>query len=211
MAGATRSSTRGGIRARTRALLLDAAIRVFARKGVGATAIHEITAEAGVANGTFYNYFRTREEIAEAASERLAERLQAEVSESYRAVDDPAERLAIGCRRFILKALRDPQWGAASLRVWTSRRGLSDRLAQPVLADLRAGRRRKLFQYSNEGAALDLVCGAVQSAMNTVIARKAGEEHAEAVVAHILRALGIAAGEAAEISRRALPPEPAPS
>jgi AcrR family transcriptional regulator len=200
---------RQGIRERTRALLLDAAIRVFARQGVGATAIHEITAEAGVANGTFYNYFRTREEIAEAVGARLAERLQAEISESYRDIDDPAERLAIGCRRFILTAQRDPEWGAAALRVSSGQHGLSERLAQPVLGDLRAGRRRKRFRYSSETAALDLVSGAVLSAMRTVIERRAGAEHAGAVSAHILRALGVTSREAEKISRRALsPPRP---
>jgi len=62
-AAAARPTSR--VRARTETLLLDAALRLFARQGVGATAIHEIAAEAGVANGTFYNYFRTREEVLE--------------------------------------------------------------------------------------------------------------------------------------------------
>src|SRR5512144_3118358 len=89
----------GGVRARTRGMLLDAAVRVFARKGAGAAAIHEITAEAGVANGTFYNYFRSREDLLEAASLRLAERFDREIAASRTAVADPAERVAIGCRR----------------------------------------------------------------------------------------------------------------
>lgn len=72
----TRRPTGRGVRSRTRTLLLDAAVRVFSRKGAGAAAIHDIAAEAGVSNGTFYNYFRTRAEILEAASFRLAERLR---------------------------------------------------------------------------------------------------------------------------------------
>src|SRR4051812_21674371 len=100
------------VRARTRALLLDAALRVFARKGAGAAAIHEIAAEAGVANGTFYNYFRTREELIEAASGRLAERFDREIGASYTHIADPAERMSIGSRRFVLQAMHDPIWGA---------------------------------------------------------------------------------------------------
>src|SRR5262245_54401598 len=108
------------VRERTRLLLLDAALRLFARKGVGATAIHEIAAEAGVANGTFYNYFRTREEVLEAASIRLAERLQAEITANSTNVRDAGERVAIGCRCFVLQAVRDPTWAAALMRVWSS-------------------------------------------------------------------------------------------
>ena len=197
--------SRAGIRARTSSLLLDAAIRLFARQGVGGTALHEIAAEAGVSNGTFYNYFRTREEIADAVSLRLAERLQEEIAESYRDVGDPAERLAIGCRRFVLQALRDPDWGAATLRVSSASPAFSRRIAGPVLADLRAGRRAKRFRYPSEPAALDLVSGAVLAGMRSVLEKRAGEAHASAVGSLILRGLGIADAEADAITRRPLP------
>ena len=93
----TRSAPQSGsrARARTRALLLDAALRVFARKGAGAAAIHEVAAEAGVSNGTFYNYFRTREELLEAASLALAERVIEESRSLSEGVVDPAERLLV--------------------------------------------------------------------------------------------------------------------
>ena len=193
------------VRERTRTLLLDAALRLFARKGVGATAIHEIAAEAGVANGTFYNYFRTREEILEAASIRLAERLQDGITASSAQVADPAERVAIGGRRFVLQAIRDPTWAAALMRVWTSSAALPARGMAPILADLRAGRRRRRFDYRSEAAALDLLVGAVLAGMRTVLERRAGEEHAAQVAALVLRGLGVPAGEADEITRRPLP------
>ena len=201
----TAPAARGGIRARTNALLLDAAIRLFARQGVGGTAIHEIAAEAGVANGTFYNYFRTREEIADAVSTRLAERLQEEIAESYRSIEDPAERLAIGCRRFVEQALRDPDWGAAALRVSSASPAFSRRIASPVLADLRAGKRAKRFRYASEPAALDLVVGSVLAGMRTVLEKRAGAEHAAAVATLVLRGLGISPAESESIPRKPLP------
>ena len=202
------STTR--VRERTRSLLLDAALRLFARKGVGATAIHEIAAEAGVANGTFYNYFRTREDVVEAASVRLAERLQAEITATSTDVTDPAERVAIGSRCFVLQAIRDPVWAAALMRVWTSSAALPARSAAPVVADLRAGRRRRRFDYRSETAALDLLVGAVLAGMRTVLERRAGVEHAADVAALVLRGLGVPAAEADAIARRPLP-EAAPA
>ena len=199
------SEQANGVRARTRAALLDAAVRVFARKGAGAAAIHEITAEAGFANGTFYNYFRTREELLDAASDRLAGRFHAAIGASYTGVGDAAERVAIGSRRFVLHALHDPTWGAAILRVWASSTAGS-RTAAPLLADLRAGRRARRFRFASEDAAADLVQGAVLAGMRTVLERRAGEEHAAAVAALILRGLGLAAAEAEAIARKPLPP-----
>lgn len=195
-----------GVRARTRALLLDAAVRVFARKGAGAAAIHEIAAEAGVANGTFYNYFRTREELLEAASLRLAERFHRDIAASFAAVTDPAERVAIGSRRFVMQAMHDPIWGAAILRVWGGSSVLTLQTAAPVLRDLRAGRRRRRLRYGNEAAAADLVQGAVLAGMRTVLEGRAGEEHAAAVAALVLRGLGVAPAEADAIAHRPLPP-----
>jgi AcrR family transcriptional regulator len=193
------------VRARTRALLVEAAVRLYARKGVGATAIHEIAAEAGVANGTFYNYFRTREEVLEAATVHLAERLHEEISASAREIDDPAERVAIGSRRFVLQAMHDPAWAAALLRVWGSTAASLDRAAAPMLADLRAGRRAGRFTYRSETAAVDLLSGAVLAGMRTMLEGRAREEHAAQVVALVLRGLGVEAEEAEAIARRPLP------
>jgi|SRR5581483_6840482 len=193
----------GGVRARTRALLVDAAVRVFARDGTDA-AIHEIAAEAGVANGTFYNYFRTREELVAAASARLAERFHGAIAASRTAVDDPAERLAVGCRRFILQAISDPVWGAAIVRVWGRTSRLNDATAAALQADLRAGRRRGRFTFANEAVAVDLVGGTVLAGMRRVLEGDAGEAHAAAIAAAILRGLGVPDADA--VARRPLPP-----
>jgi AcrR family transcriptional regulator len=202
---AVTSPDESGVRARTRTLLVDAAVRVFARKGAGAAAIHEITAEAGVANGTFYNYFRTREEILEAASMELAGRLSDEVTASSQAIEDPAERMAIGNRRFVLKALHDPTWGAAVLRVWASSPVVNAHTAAAMLGDLRMGRRRGRFRFASEVSASDLVHGTVLAGMRSVLEGRAGEEHASAVAALVLRGLGLTPAQADEVAHRPLP------
>jgi len=48
-----------------RAELLDAAVRVFAEKGFHATRVGDIAAEAGVAHGLLYHYFRSKDEVLE--------------------------------------------------------------------------------------------------------------------------------------------------
>ena len=44
---------------------LDAAVRVFARKGFHASRVGDIAEEAGVAHGLLYHYFRSKEEVLE--------------------------------------------------------------------------------------------------------------------------------------------------
>jgi AcrR family transcriptional regulator len=67
--------------ARTRAGLLDAAVRVVAARGTRRAAMAEIAAVAGVAKGTLYNHFRTKDDIWSALVEfevrRLAEECHA--------------------------------------------------------------------------------------------------------------------------------------
>ena len=46
-----------------RRLLLQAAVRVFARKGYHAARISDIAEEAGVAYGLLYHYFDSKEEV----------------------------------------------------------------------------------------------------------------------------------------------------
>jgi len=52
-------------KARTRALLLDAARRVFVHRGYHAPKIADLVAEAGLGQGTFYRHFSTKREIFE--------------------------------------------------------------------------------------------------------------------------------------------------
>jgi AcrR family transcriptional regulator len=49
-----------------RRLLLEAAVRVFARSGYHDSRVGDITAEAGVAHGLLYHYFTSKEEVLEA-------------------------------------------------------------------------------------------------------------------------------------------------
>jgi TetR/AcrR family transcriptional regulator, fatty acid metabolism regulator protein len=48
-----------------RRILLDAAVRVFARRGYHAARVGDIAEEAGVAHGLLYHYFSSKEEVLE--------------------------------------------------------------------------------------------------------------------------------------------------
>lgn len=53
--------------------LVDAALAVFATQGVAASSVDAIAQAAGVAKGTFYLYFATKDEAVNAVAERLVD------------------------------------------------------------------------------------------------------------------------------------------
>lgn len=55
--------------------LLDAAVRVFADKGVRAATVADITREAGVAKGTFYLYFDSKDHLVGALKEYFVDKM----------------------------------------------------------------------------------------------------------------------------------------
>jgi AcrR family transcriptional regulator len=57
--------TDGSITADKRRVLLDAAVRVFARKGYHEARVGDIAEQAGVAHGLLYHYFASKEEVLE--------------------------------------------------------------------------------------------------------------------------------------------------
>ncbi len=66
------SGKRAQTRAANRRIILDAARTVFAEKGFGPTRIRDIIRATPLASGTFYNYFRSKEEVVEALCDEAA-------------------------------------------------------------------------------------------------------------------------------------------
>ena len=58
--------------------LLDAAYKLFLGKGVLKTSIDEIVREADVAKGTFYLYFRNKEDLLQKLVEKISTRILSE-------------------------------------------------------------------------------------------------------------------------------------
>jgi AcrR family transcriptional regulator len=56
-----------------RGALVDAAFAVFMEKGVAASSVDDIVAAAGVAKGTFYLYFPTKDDAINAVAERVVD------------------------------------------------------------------------------------------------------------------------------------------
>lgn len=66
--------------------LMDAAVRVFIDKGIARTTVSDITQAAGVAKGTFYLYFTSKENLLGALKERFVDDIMAHATAHYERV-----------------------------------------------------------------------------------------------------------------------------
>ncbi|NWB96961.1 TetR/AcrR family transcriptional regulator [Pseudomonas gingeri] len=192
-------------RERTRRGLVDAALRLLARKEPGEITLLDVASEAEVSTGTIYNYFRTRDEVFEAAGITMAADFSDVISVLSMEVKSGAQRLSIGVRMFILRAAEDHPWASALLRIIHFDHAIRSRLTAHVLDDLRAGLGEGSFAFQDEGIALDIVVSCTTGAMRAVVEGRAAEEHDVHVAEMILRALGVTPAKARRIAGLALP------
>ena len=76
-----------------RSAILRAAISVFAHNGYFNSKVADIAREAGVADGTVYLYFKSKEEILHSVFDRSMEEAIADGRKRLEGLDDPREKL----------------------------------------------------------------------------------------------------------------------
>jgi AcrR family transcriptional regulator len=90
-----------------RRLILDAAVKVFARRGYHGSRVGDIAEEAGIAHGLLYHYFGSKEEVLET----LFRENWRELVERFRRVadaeDEPAVEKLSGIAKILLRTWRN--------------------------------------------------------------------------------------------------------
>jgi AcrR family transcriptional regulator len=77
-----------------RAVILDAALRVFGQYGYRRSSMDDIARETGIAKGTIYLSFASKEEVFQALSQRLAQRMLAGAEAARHRPGTTADKLA---------------------------------------------------------------------------------------------------------------------
>ncbi|MEH8015779.1 TetR/AcrR family transcriptional regulator [Rheinheimera muenzenbergensis] len=174
-------------RERTRRKILEAALRVFARKGTDAAMIDDFIAEAGIARGTFYNHFRTTSELLQATVGWLSHDFVESITNDISGISDPLLRLATGIRIWLAKAEQDRPWAAFVARVDFIR----ELPFEPLRRDLSAGQQSGLFHFPDERVAFDLIAGTLIMAMHSYVQDKVPTDYTQHIVHIVLQGLGV--------------------
>jgi len=191
-------------RERRRAELVEAAAAAFAAKGVAGAAVSDIVREAGVAQGTFYLYFDSRDDVILAVAERfgdtLVERIEQTAARPGAAVDKLLalgdtlrEATAVGDASDLFEIMHQP--GSRLLHDRLTEH-LSPRLAVIVEQIIAQGVAEGVFTVPDTRAAAWFVLGGLRSA-----------ELSGATLAEMPAALAAVT----ELALRALGYEPPPS
>lgn len=179
--------------------LVECAMLVFAEKGIGASVIQDVISAANVSQGTFYNYFRTNDELLVAISEELNNELLRMIESEVGGYEDPAKRIACGLRLYLHTTRVYPLVArfvaSAGLRAVGPNTLIYEYLPPHIEAGIAAGR----FQAIPVNVALDLIAGTALAAVVRIAAGDCGQHYTEQVVATILRGLGVSAAQSARL------------
>lgn len=192
-------------RTENREKLLAAARVLFAEQGVEATTIQQITDEADLGFGTFYNHFEDKERLVDEVLSHMVSTQGAEINAITEKIEDPAEVISVSHRYFIRLATLDPGWAWLLLHLDTSHDVALRSLAPFARRNLSRGSESGRLDLVDEQIALVSNGGALLAVMRAVLDGNAPDNadvlHAEGV----LRMLGLSADDAREVANREFP------
>lgn len=121
---------------KTRLQLIEAGIAVLAQKSMDSASIDEVAILAGVARGTFYNYFSSRDELLRSISEHIRQQLAIELFDLIPADYHVEERTACILYGFVAYAVAHPHIGWALVRIGGSAHWLQPQTYTPNILAL---------------------------------------------------------------------------
>ncbi|MGO9277334.1 MAG: TetR/AcrR family transcriptional regulator [Streptosporangiaceae bacterium] len=194
-------------KARTRQALIDAAVRLIAEGREDRASIQEITEEADIGFGSFYNHFDTKEQLFQTASEEVLERWGQMIDRASAGISDPAELFAVGLRISGRLGWTHPEIAGFLAGVGLDLLDIPGGLAPRALRDIQAGQASGRFIAAEAEIALSAAAGGLLGLLRMCqrhperVNETTVDEFAEAV----LRLLGVPAPEAARLVALPLP------
>ena len=187
-----------GKRARTRARLTQAALRLMSERGINATSVSEIAAAAELANGTFYLYFRDKSEIVAAVCQAVTLAMHEEMNSTRLLLDDGAARVAYGTQQFIEIAAGEPVWGRLLLSAFSEFEAIKEDVARYMRLDVALGIKQGRFDEPLDEFVIDAHLAILRAGVSARLAG-AGPDVSARAAEYQLRILGMSAAEAGRV------------
>ena len=183
---------------------------VFAQKGVGSSVIPVVVAVAEVSQGSFYNYFRTNEELLAAVIEELSDEMVRLIETAVGEIEDPALRVAIAIRSYLHLARSYPVLVRFLASAGLQLGGKKSAVYEYLPPDLKEGQKRGDFVDMPVDVAMDMIRGAGLVAVHRMANGRTAKDYPERIVQAILRSLGVTAASASRLTAVQLPRLSAP-
>ncbi|MCY1273260.1 hypothetical protein D9M68_173340 [compost metagenome] len=150
-----------------RTKLLDAAMRVFARQSTTPPVIDDVIREAKVSRGTFYRYFDSLDQVLVTLGQELSNQMTTDILPAYDVLSEPWQRIAVGFRLFLLRAVLDHKWAGFVTRAdaWPHHALVAEYMAR----DLQAGKAAGQLDYGRLDATTDFLMGASAHGIQAIL------------------------------------------
>ena len=207
------ASTKGGPtrldrrKARTRQALIDAAVRLIAEGRGERASIQEITEDADIGFGSFYNHFESKDQLFETASTEVLERWGRMIDRASAGITDPAEVFSISLRLSARLSWTHPEVArfitGAGLDLLDAPGGLAPR----ALRDIQAGQAAGQFSVADAEVALSAVAGGLIGLLrlHQRHPERVEESSVDELAEACLRLLGLPAAKARRLAGLPLP------
>lgn len=187
-------------REKMRTRLIESALLVFARRGADGTVIDEVIRTAEVARGTFYNYFKTNEELLTAVAEEVGNQMLEIVDPVVSRQPDPAARLAFGVRLMLMVGRAHPHLAAFLSRVGPVALGADSAAMKYLPRDLAEGMAAGKFTKLHPRLAFDLVAGPVLAGFHSLTHERVPKTYPQEMTQAILQSLGVPKASARKLA-----------
>ncbi|MEY2928326.1 MAG: hypothetical protein RL367_2803 [Pseudomonadota bacterium] len=192
------ASPREAKRARTRTRLTEAALRLMAQRGINGTSVSEIAAEAELANGTFYLYFRDKTEIVAAVCQAVTLAMHNEMNSIRLSLEDGSARVAFGTQQFIEIAAAEPSWGRLLMSAFTEFEAIKDDISRYMRLDVALGIEQGCFTETINEFLIDSLLAILRAGVSSRLDGNEADVGARAAEYH-LRILGMSAADARRV------------
>ncbi|NVE01257.1 TetR/AcrR family transcriptional regulator [Massilia sp. BJB1822] len=192
-------------RERMRSRLVESALQVFSTEGINSSVIQQVISVAEVSQGTFYNYFRTNEDLLAAISEELSNELMQVIEAEVGKYQNPAERIACGLRLYLKAAQEYPLFAKFVAGAALHAAGPNNLIYAYLPPHLEQGQRTGVFAGRAIEVLLDLIAGAALVAVVRLATESANDDYLQQVVISILCGLGLTEPDATQLAQLPLP------
>jgi AcrR family transcriptional regulator len=178
-------------RLRTRHALIDSAIDVFSERGFEDASISEIAAVAGLANGTFYNHFRDKDELAAASAAAITLEIAKQLDERMSDLKAGVSRVVAASFAFVRLASEHKPWGMVLVEQLQRRPAEAAAAMQYMRADIQLAVEQRGLDVVIDDFLLDQLGALMIAALRRQLAEGYQEAQLHRTCEHILRVLGL--------------------
>ena len=170
---------------------MDAALSLFAKRGIDGTSVNEITAHADVANGTFYYHYKDKDEFVDALEHAVATTFVNRVDEFMEALSDGAERVATATQQIIHLAAADPAWGWMIVHAFTDLGKFSASISRGIRKDVTLAIQQGYFKIDPTDVAFGMLLSVVGAGLKARLENPAMAGIEIMTGEYVLRMLGL--------------------